>query len=520
MGKYVGIDLGTTFSAVAYIDSNGNPHIIENRDGKRITPSTVYFGEDIPLVGEAAKKKSSKDPGNYVELVKRHMGEKGFEVTLKNGQRLRPEVVSAQLLKSLKEMAEERLGDSITGAVITVPAYFADPQRNATRDAATIAGLNVLDIINEPTAAAIAFGIEKGVTERQKVLIYDFGGGTFDVSLLDIGENEIRVLATDGDHKLGGCDVDATIVKYIKEEAKKQGIDVESDAKAIQKIRFAAEKAKKELSSASSTTIEEIYIRNEEICVDIDRGTFNMLIDNIVNDTMCTVQSVVDDAGLEYEDLDKVLLVGGSTRIPRIREAIHEEVGIKPSSDVNPDEAVAIGAAFHAVEIANKIASGSITRESHESDEIIEVSVAEIPKLANNYSFKDVTSHSIGTVAISPTTNMPFNSIILERNSSIPAEASEEYTTLEPFQNALSVEVTQGEDEDLRFVTIIGEAELAIEPRDHCFAVRVTVGCDSQGIIHVHAFDIERNVNLGEISINRDENNMSLDEIENAKRQI
>lgn len=522
MGKYVGIDLGTTFSAVAYIDEKGNPIIIPNKQGENMTPSSVLFGGKKPVVGSVAKRKSITDPKNYEAFVKRHMGEKTYTFTTKDGESFRPEEISALILSKLKSDAEAYLGDGIEGAVITVPAYFGDPQRQSTRDAAAAAGLNVLDIINEPTAAAIAFGISKNVGRSQKVMIYDFGGGTFDVSILDIDEDSIRVIATNGDHKLGGYDIDMAIVDYVKEQADDQGIDVNSDIKALQNLMLQAETAKKELSSDDVTEIS-LYVKGEELSVELDRETFEDLIETILDTTVSVMQRTLDEVDLDYKDIDKILLVGGSTRIPIIRTMIEEEAGIKPSSEVHPDEAVAIGAAYHAVDVVKRMAEGTFETgsPSDKAAPAVSVHADDVPDLEKNYTFRDITSHGIGIVIYDGDLNKLVNSVILEKNTEIPAEVVQDgYSTTEPYQEVIQLQVTQGENTNLDYVTIIGSADLKVKPRENIVPIRIIVSCDRDAIIHVRAIDMDQNVDLGEITVNREKHNMTEEEVKQAATRI
>lgn len=522
MGKYVGIDLGTTFSAIAYIDEKGNPVIIPNKQGENITPSTVLFGGKKPVIGSVAKRKSITDPKNYEAFVKRHMGEKTYSFTTKDGETFHPEEISALILSKLKSDAEEFLGDSVEGAVITVPAYFGDPQRQATRDSATMAGLKVLDIINEPTAAAIAFGISRNVGKSQKVMIYDFGGGTFDVSILDINENSIQVIATNGDHKLGGYDVDMAIVDYVKKKAKEQGLDIENDVKALQNLMIQAETAKKELSSDDITEIS-LYIKGEDLSVEIDRETFEDLIETILDTTVSVMQRTLDEAGLEYENIDKILLVGGSTRIPIIHSMLEEETGIKPSSEVHPDEAVAIGAAYHAVDVVKQMADGTFDTGNAAGSGTgkMEIKPEDVPDLDKNYTFKDITSHGIGIVIYDDIQEKLVNSVIMEKNTEIPAEIIQDgYSTTQPYQEGIQLQVTQGESSNLDYVTIIGSADLKVRPRDHKVPIRVIVSCDRDAIIHVRAIDVDENIDLGEVTINREKHNMTEEEVKEATNRI
>ena len=521
MGKYVGIDLGTTFSAVSIIDETGKPVIIPNKQGENTTPSVVLFGGKKPVVGSTAKKKSIVDPKNYGAFMKRHMGDKTFKLTTKNGESFCPEEVSALILSRLKEDAEAALGDTIDGAVITVPAYFGDSQRQATRDAAAMADINVLDIINEPTAAAIAFGIGKNVKENQRIMIYDFGGGTFDVSILDIDDGNIKVIATNGDHQLGGYDIDNAIVNYVLNIAEEKNIDIKNDPKAYQDLMLQAESVKKELSFDDEAEIT-LYIRGEEFSVPIDRETFEDKIETILDTTLSVMQRTLDEAGLEYSQIDKILLVGGSTRIPAVQNLIEEESGIKPSSEVHPDEAVAIGAAYHAVDVAKQMTEGTFNPGFPEESKPNGVSIypGDIPQIDKNYTFQDVTSHGIGVIVLDENNN-EVNSVIMPKNTTIPAEVVEDgYTTTVPYQEELEIEVTQGEEREIQYVQPIGKAIMKICPREYEVPIRIVVSCDRDAMVHVFAYDLDRNENLGEIKIGREKHNLTDEEFKQAKTRV
>ncbi len=401
MGKYVGIDLGTTFSVVSYIDKNGIAQIIPNKDGENITPSTVLFDDDEVIVGKQAKKSAFLHPDNYEAFVKRHMGERSYQFTSASGEKYSAEAISAIILKKLKADAEASLGDTIDGAVITVPAFFGEPQKKATMDAAKMAGLNVLANINEPTAAALAYGISKGSKEPKTVLIYDLGGGTFDVSIIRFTENEIEVLSSDGNRQLGGFDFDNKIVDYVIDEAKKQGVDVNKDAKARQALQIEAEEAKKTLSERKKTEIS-LYVCGQPLSVKITREQFENMISSLLFRTINVMESAMEEAGLDYSDIDKILLVGGSTRIPAVARSIEEETGIKPSQDIHPDEVVAIGAAFYAVDMAHKKENNSNSNSNSSSTSANE----SFPENMESYKFTDVTSHGIGVVVCDETTGV------------------------------------------------------------------------------------------------------------------
>lgn len=508
MGKYVGIDLGTTFSVVSYIDKNGNAQIIPNRDGENITPSTILFDDDEVIVGKQAKKSAFLHPDNYESFAKRHMGERDYQFVSSNGDKYSAEAVSAIILKKLKADAEANLGDTIDGAVITVPAFFDEVRRVSTMNAAEMAGLNTLAIINEPTAAALAYGISKGESEPKTVLVYDLGGGTFDVTIIKFTENEIEPLATDGNRQLGGFDFDNKIVDYVIDAAKKQGIDINKDVKARQALQIEAEEAKKTLSERKKAEIS-LYICGQPFNIVITREQFEEMISSLLFRTINVMESAMEEAGLEYNDIDKILLVGGSTRIPAVAKSIEEETGIIPSQDIHPDEAVAIGAAFYAVEMARKNA----TENTSKNGENTSPSIDSLPDKVNNYQFKDITAHSIGVVVQDDTIGGNINSIILPKNTKVPAEYRKQYETSIDYQESVRIQVTQGEDTDLRYVTIIGESILKLKPKPAYSPIEVIISCDSDSIIHIRVIDLVTNEDLGEMKIDRI-NNLSDKEVE------
>lgn len=507
MGKYIGIDLGTTFSCMAYINSSGQPEIIPNSEGDGITPSAVLFDGGSIIVGKEAKAQSFIDPKNYEQFVKRHMGERDYIFTTTKGEKYSPEAVSAIILSKLKADAERALGEKIAGAVVTVPAYFNEAQRKATMDAGRIAGLDVIGIINEPTAAALAFGIAKGSDREQTVMVYDLGGGTFDVTIMRFASNDITVLSTAGDRKLGGCDFDNKIIEAVISAAKKESIDIEADLAARQDLQLKAEVAKKSLSSKEKTSIV-LNVAGRPFKYTISREEFLDLVEPLLYKTLSSMENACDEAGLEYGDLDKILLVGGSTRMPAVLDFIQEETGIVPSSEVHPDEAVAIGAAYHVLDIL-----GGQPERTEKSEKASDKEPDfDVPKNFKQYSFKDVTSHGIGVVIINNYGERE-NSVILPKNVQVPAEKTNYYQTTIPYQEKLAIEVTQGEEEDLRYVTIIGKANINISPREQLVEVEVTISCDENSIIHVRVYDRDMHCDLGEMHIDR-VSNLSEEEIQ------
>lgn len=498
MSKVIGIDLGTTNSCVAVLE-NGTPVIIPNAEGGRTTPSVVAFtkkGER--LVGDAARRQAAVNADHTVSSIKREMGS-DYRVHI-DGNRYSPQEISAMILRKLKKDAEDFLGEPVSEAVITVPAYFSDAQRQATKDAGRIAGLKVLRIINEPTSAALAYGLDHG--DPQKILVYDLGGGTFDVSVIEIGENLIEVLATSGDNHLGGDDFDGRVVDYLLRTFREQeNIDLSKDPSAMQRLREAAEKAKMELSTMVETNINLPFIavdkkgEGKHLDVMLSRAVFEEMTKDLVDHTKVPVQNAMSDAGLSMNDLNKVLLVGGSTRIPAVQRMVRQLTGQDPAKSLNPDECVALGASIQGGKLASE--PGSIIPGSAASELIL----------------MDVTplSLSIETVGGVCTT-------VLDRNSTIPTRKSQIFTTAANFQTNVEIKVYQGERRFARDNKLIGNFKLNGIKRAMAGVpqIEVTFDIDVNGILKVSAKDLGTGKQQ-EIVITSS-SNLSEEEIEQAIR--
>ncbi|TYP54984.1 molecular chaperone DnaK [Thermosediminibacter litoriperuensis] len=462
MGRIIGIDLGTTNSVAAYMEG-GQPVVIPNTEGSRTTPSVVAFTKDGQrLVGQMAKRQAILNPDRTVISIKRQMGT-DYKVNI-DGKLYTPQEISAMILQKIKQDAEAYLGEKITQAVITVPAYFTDSQRQATKDAGRIAGLEVLRIINEPTAAALAYGLDKG--EDQTILVFDLGGGTFDVSILELGDGVFEVKATSGNNRLGGDDFDQRIIDYIAGEFyKEHGIDLRKDRMALQRLKEAAEKAKIELSSMFETTISLPFITADasgpkHIEMTLTRAKFEELTRDLVEATMGPTEQALKDAGLRPEDIDKVILVGGSTRIPAVQEAIKKFLGKEPHKGVNPDEVVAMGAAIQAGVLAGEV---------------------------RDVVLLDVTPLSLGIETLGGV----FTKII-ERNTTIPVSRSQIFTTAADGQTTVDIHVLQGERPMAADNVTLGRFQLTGIPPAPRGVPRIEVkfDIDVNGIVHVSAKDL------------------------------
>ena len=463
MGKVIGIDLGTTNSCVAVLEG-GDPTVITNAEGMRTTPSVIGFAKNGErLVGETAKRQAVTNPDRTVASIKRHMGE-SYKVTI-DGKDYTPQDISAMTLAKLKADAEAYLGEPVTEAVITVPAYFTDSQKQATKDAGKIAGLDVKRIINEPTAAALAYGLDKDETS-QKILVYDLGGGTFDVSIMELGDGVFEVLATHGNNKLGGDDFDEKLMNYMADEfAKANGVDLRADKMALQRLKEAAEKAKKELSSSQTTNVNLPFISVSEngplhLDMDITRATFDNLTADLVEKTIEPMRKAMADAGVTNNDISKVILVGGSTRIPAVQEAVHKITGKDPFKGINPDECVAIGAAIQA---------GVLTGE------------------VNDVLLLDVTPLSLSIETLGGVATK-----LIERNTTIPTKKSQIFSTAADNQTAVDIHVMQGERDMAAGNVTLGRFQLSgIPPAPRGIPqIEVTFDIDANGIVNVSAKDM------------------------------
>ncbi len=464
MGKIIGIDLGTTNSCVAVMEG-GQPVVIVNSDGARTTPSVVGFAKNGErLVGDSAKRQAITNPDRTISSIKRHMGE-NYKVSI-DDKNYSPQEISAMVLQKLKSDAESYLGEAVTEAVITVPAYFSDAQRQATKDAGKIAGLDVKRIINEPTAAALAYGLDN--EKEQKIIVYDLGGGTFDVSIIEIGDGVVEVLATNGDTRLGGDDFDNRVINYLVSEFKRmEGIDLSADKMAMQRLKEAAEKAKKELSTVTSSNINLPFITMNQdgpkhLDINLSRAKFDELTADLVDRTMGPVRNALSDAGLNASELDKILLVGGSTRIPAVQDAVKKITGKEPFKGINPDECVAIGASIQGGKMAGDAGASSIL-------------------------LLDVTPLSLGIETLGGVATK-----LIERNTTIPTNKKQIFSTAEDNQTAVDIHVVQGERPLAKDNKTLGSFRLeGIAPaRRGVPQIEVAFDIDANGIVHVSAKDL------------------------------
>lgn len=491
MTRAIGIDLGTTYSAVACVNDVGLPEILPNRDSERLTPSVVLFQGDEVVVGAQARRSAATDVGTVVQFVKRQMGNSNWRFEAETGRSYRPEEVSSLILRRLAEDAELALEEPVGPVVITVPAYFDDAQRQATRDAGTMAGLDVHQILNEPTAAAVAYGLGSG--EQGTVLVYDLGGGTFDVTLLRIDGRTFTSLATHGDPHLGGFDWDNALIEWLEQEFQAQGGPLLSDDLGLlADVRDKAEALKRNLSLKETGSVF-LSAGRVNAKITVTRAKFEELTLHLLNRTEVTLDLVTDDAGIAYADIDRVILVGGSTRMPMVKELVRRVTGHQPQRGVNPDEVVALGAAV----VASML----------EPSSSLEVSI------------EDVTAHSLGVIAISEDETHFENLIVLERNSRIPSRGTRDLLTIRDQQTELEIQITEGEGAEVDYVKVVGESLLRIPSYPRGAPIQVSIGYDIDGLVDVSVYDVTARQELGRFEIDR-ESNMDRAEVERQAVQL
>lgn len=498
--KMIGIDLGTTNSAIAMVNEFGKAEIIPNKEGERITPSVVMFDEDQIIVGSIAKQSSVAEPDRTVSSIKSQMGSSDYKFTYKDTE-YKPEDISAMIVRKLIEDAESFLNDKITDVVITVPAYFNDHQRKATIDAGKISGVNVTQIINEPTAAALTYGLDKNID--QKIMVYDLGGGTFDVTIMKVNNSDFDVLASDGDRQLGGNNFDEKLMVYLNDKFRQQhDIDLFEDPVLVQDLRLKSENAKKVLTSKLSTTLY-LSAKGKSARVTVTRKLFADLIADFITRTELLINAVMTDAGLDWKDIDQILMVGGSTRIPAVHDMIFRVTGKKPAVHVNPDEAVALGAAIQAGITSAKDLNEPV-------NDMVRMKYGAI-------NVSDVTAHSFGAITLDEFDNKR-NAIIIPKNSKIPVRKSQIFYTSAPNQTQVKMVVLQGEDPDPEFCTVIGTTTLDFPPKQENSPVIFNYEYDINGIIHATAKDPETG-KKSEIQVAR-EGALTNDQIDAKKKKM
>ena len=503
MGHVVGIDLGTTYSAVATLGADGVPQILPNAEGESTTPSVVFFqdidGADEPMVGSMAKHMAGTSPDDVVQFVKRHMGDPSWRFESSSGNSYTAEEVSAMILKKLKQDAELALGEPITDAVITVPAYFDDARRVATKQAGAIAGLNVMRVLNEPTAAAISYGLDTG--KNGTVLVYDLGGGTFDVTILRINDQHFEVAGTDGDRNLGGFDFDNELMKFIADDIVKQGGNIldGNHFEAVADLREKAEMAKRTLSNVAKTNVF-VSLNGKNYRTTVSRKDFEKITKSLLTRTEELVEDVLEDTGTTWDQIDHGLLIGGSTRMPMVRDLVERMSGKTPETDVNPDEAVALGAAVQAtLEVANGSSDAGATSNSSEE-------MSSLPAFTKEIQIQDVTSQALGVLILADDGINMKNSVMIPKNTPIPASRSDQFSTVSDNQTQLRVQVTQGDDPDPNFVVQVGESTLQMPPYPAGSPIQITYHYDIDQTVQIEVTDLVTNKSLGNFEIDRSAN--------------
>jgi molecular chaperone DnaK len=507
VGHTIGIDLGTTFSAVSKVNELGKPEIIVNRDGENITPSVILFQDEVPIVGTMAKRSAMSSPLDVAQFVKRKMGDSTWRFETSGGTSYRPEELSAILLKRLKSDAELALGGEVTDAVITVPAYFDDAPRRATMDAGRIAGLTVRRVLNEPTAAALAYGV--GADSEGTICVYDLGGGTFDVTVMRVAGGEFEVLATHGDRNLGGFDFDNLLMRLLNERFQAEGgPDLLDDDTAEADLRDKAEIAKRSLTSVEQTRVV-LASGGVSKVLTVTRSEFEDVTSSLLSRTRDIASMVVEDAGLQWAGVDRILLAGGSTRMPMVRSMISSLAGREPERSINPDEVVALGAAIqaHLVVLDDAEASGGAPDN--------------LPVLASSVTrprIRDVTSQGLGALAVKRSSSDPEdmeNVVIIPANSKIPATAAQTFETVQDQQTKLKVEVTQGDDSDPAYVRTIGEQVLDIPAYRRGAPFEVVYAYDIDQTVSIAVKDLTTGQPVGAFDVHNVAN-MSESEVEAA----
>ncbi|SNT17625.1 molecular chaperone DnaK [Micrococcales bacterium KH10] len=488
MTSTIGIDLGTTYSAVSIIGSTGSPEILKNREGESTTPSVVLFqdvnGTDEPLVGTMAKHSAATAPEDIVQFIKRFMGNSHYKFESSSGTQYRPEEVSALIIRKLKEDAELALGHPVTDAVITVPAYFEDAQRKATIQAGTMAGLNVLRVLNEPTAAALAFGVRPDASG--KVLVYDLGGGTFDITVMNIVDGSFDVIGTDGDRNLGGFDFDNALMNHIAAQIVSQGgPSLLDDVYATADLREKAEMAKRSLTNVEKTTVH-VTAAGKPYRVLITRTEFEELTASLLRRTEDLIVDLLERHTTQWTDIDHILLVGGSTRMPMVRSMVERISGKSVTLGVDPDLAVAQGAAIQ-----------SAATEAEQSGRRYLIAGGQ------ELSISDVTSHALGVITVTDDLVTERNTVVIPRESKIPAKCSVEVSTVSNQQRSMNVQVTQGDDPDPKYSPVVGSKTLPLTPYPQGAPFRLTYAYDIDQIVFIELFDLTANQQVGTFEVDR-----------------